>query len=194
MLLLFIVLFITGTAKILLLVREIRYDRNSFRNSSSDELYYMDYRHRLRYKPTDEPCSIHIDNNGDRILTNIYTQKPVINLTKYEYDKAAPEGKAKAIAEGKETFIYDSRFNRGSRSESLVGQIYEDIKTGDRYVIRKIGAHKYYINIKDFSIVRKIESEVNSLSRVDDSLEISEYYKELDLAENKLRYVNQRFF
>ena len=175
--LIFIGVLVVIGAKIINATKEGMYNDKACRDSG-DRIYYFDYRGIARFKPTGECCYISKLDNGDRVLMNMKTLKPIYNLTQAEIESGVEQRKREAIAQHKTVFVYDDRINRSKYlSENYIGVIYEDLKTGDRYVVRRIGHHRYYISLKTFDLVRRTDEDLETNHTLcDNKLSVNTYY------------------
>lgn len=113
---------------------------------SKDGLTYIDSRGRMRLTSNNH-IVVHATQNGHHVLKDLKTFQIIRDYTQERKTIEYNRSKNKALAENKSIFCIDFDMHK---TDKLKGMRYQDINTGEIYVIRQIGKYRipFYMNMK----------------------------------------------
>lgn len=107
-------------------------------NRSHDNLTYVDSNGRIRLISNNHIVAFEKYHN-DEILRDLKTYDIVRNYSQEQRNLEAQVSQTKALQEGKKIFCVD--FNE-HKNDKIKGMRYQNIETGEIYVIRQIGCYR----------------------------------------------------
>lgn len=174
-------------------VHEINKKRADIKRKSNtkDGITYIDSLSKMRLLSNNHPCIVTY-NHGDKEIIDCITLKVVWSAKADRINKEHNKWREDAIKKMKTTFRCDNHNDKMhfyEEDELIHGHIYEDFKTGRRYVIRESRNDRcyFYVDIETLEAIRYTDYTLQNIEKILSEKErLYEKYKESE--PNKSKY------
>ena len=174
---------VIGTLKVIGGFKE-QYEMNEARNHSRDGLTYYDSHGCMRLVSNNMLCDYRTDSSGDTILV-AYDKRHHETVKNISEEKRRAEYQRyceAAMAKGYSAIRQYARYvgtEKDANGKVILGYRYRDVKTGEIYVVRRIGGQFVYVSLTG-EIVRPTEFgnenyHERKIPNPNDYIEVKEY-------------------